>query len=263
MRLLLLAGAFVLNCSAFAEPLALIYKGPGSCEQSSVSGGCSEAAALAAQKAGFKTQYVGPNENVGEEKWRQAAVWIQPGGRARVQILTMSAKLVGQIRDFVSKGGGYVGFCAGMFLAADKFGWVDEEDPKNSFESAALGLISGYGYYFDEYDKELSEDHLAKILKVSWADKSRYVYWELGPYFDRSVLKDKRYSVIANYTDSKGKPRSDRIMTLQGTFGSGRVSLTAVHPEAPEDWRSYYKITDPDGLDIELASDMIKWAARH
>src|SRR3954463_13790060 len=86
---------------------ALVYKGPGSCED-----GCSEAAALVAKLAGLHPVFVDPHP-ASADVFKNAAVWIQPGGKSRTVGATMSAELKSWIQNFVAAGGGYVGFCAG------------------------------------------------------------------------------------------------------------------------------------------------------
>jgi hypothetical protein len=49
---------------------------------------------------------------------------------------------------------------------------------------------------------------------------------------------------------------------VRASYGEGRVSVSGVHPEAPQWWRDYYKLQDSDGLDYDLAVGMIRWAAR-
>ena len=253
---LVLMGLFASNAAFSQEKIALIYKGPGSCEASSVSTGCSEAAAAIAKLAGFKPVFVGVEGVQDASLLKKATVWIQPGGRARIQVQKMSTLIKQQIKAFVKNGGGYVGFCAGGFLATEHFGWVDP-NPANSFESDALGLLRGNSRYFDEYDGELNDHLLAKILPVRWENANRQIYWELGPYFDASTTSGTGYEVTAYYPQTKAGPQ--KAMNVRGKYFAGKVYVTAVHPEAPQDWRSYYRINDQDGLDLELAVRMVKW----
>ncbi|MCB0350353.1 MAG: hypothetical protein KDD38_04160 [Bdellovibrionales bacterium] len=281
---LLFVGLFAVQLSAKslghpqAKPLALIYKGPGSCVQSSVTMGCSEASAVVARAAGFDVEYIGPKLPADLTLFTRASVWIQPGGRARVQVAEMEESLKQKIRDFIKSGKGYVGFCAGGFLASEKFGWNSDKD--GEFEVAALGLIPGMSRYYDFFDDEISEENPAKIISTYWLNVKRDVYWELGPYFNEDALSGFQNSeVVARYPsviqrpsalDKKpeGSGRLGRskniqpIMSLRGEYYGGRVYVTAVHPEAPQDWRNYYKLNDNDGLDIDLAKEMVLWAAR-
>lgn len=245
-----------------AKPIALIYRGPGSCSASSTTTGCSESAAMVAESAGFEVQYIGTSLPEDLTLFDRASVWIQPGGRARIQVAEMKADLKSKIVEFVSKGKGYVGFCAGGFLATESFGW--DQDDGTKYEALGLGLIPGKSHYYDLYDKELNDFLLAKIITVNWQDKARDVYWELGPYFTEENLKSNaNYDVIARYPLARLKDQDFQpIMTMRGLYNKGRFYVTAVHPEAPQDWRDYYKLNDKDGLELDLAKEMIVWAAQ-
>lgn len=234
-----------------SRPLAMVYSGPGSCD-SGTPDGCSESAARLAQHAGFQVIFVGPEGKEAEGFWEKAKLWIQPGGRARIQVLTMTAELKNKIRSFVSAGGGYVGFCAGGFLATQHFGWVDTEEPKNSFEADGLGLLPGNSRYYERFDGELTKEKLAKVIPTTWRGQRRSVYWELGPYFDASTIQNG-VVLDASYEDGRG-------LAVRSHFGAGKVAVTAFHPEAPESWYRYYGLTDGDGVDHDIALEMMGWA---
>jgi glutamine amidotransferase-like uncharacterized protein len=256
MELFLLC--FFLIFDAHAKPLALIYKGAGSCPQEATTG-CSEAAAFAAKQAGFDYQFIGPQEIPSRALFEKARVWIQPGGRAKTQQEAMSSGLKSAIVNFVGSGGGYVGFCAGGFLAYEKFGW---DTPQGSFEAKGLGLIPGKSLYYNFFDNEITEEKPAKIIKTLWNNKQRWVYWELGPYFPRPSKETPEFEIISTYEAHSKKEEASLIMTLKTKYLTGKIFITAVHPEAPADWREYYKVGDQDQLDTDLAASMIQWASQ-
>jgi glutamine amidotransferase-like uncharacterized protein len=230
------------------SPLALIYKGPGA-------KGGSDAVATVALLAGYQPVFVGPDGTEAIGKWNQAALWIQPGGQARKQVVAMSAQLKSEIRDFVHSGnGGYVGFCAGGFLAMEKFGWHNDNDPSDNFESdAALGLLPGYGHYYDHFDKLIPDaKHTGLLISTVWAGQPRKIYWDLGPYFDEDTVKSPGVEVLSRYEDGPA-------MTIRSTYGKGRVFVSGVHPEAPQDWFDGDNLKN-DSLNYDLAETMFHWA---
>lgn len=120
LKIFLLLGAILRPAPASAAPaapLALVYRGPGTCWK-----GCAEAAAFVAWRAGYRVRFVGSGET-GANVFQGASVWIQPGGRAIDQARAMAPELKAHVREFVEAGGGYVGFCAGAFMASRQFGW--------------------------------------------------------------------------------------------------------------------------------------------
>jgi glutamine amidotransferase-like uncharacterized protein len=232
------------------QPLALVYRGPGACEAGQADG-CAEAAANVAKSAGFKILFVGPDGKEAEGQWDTARLWIQPGGRVHTQVEAMTSSLKEKIIHFVNKGGGYVGFCAGMFLAAKTFTFPEMDSSGNitTYRADGLGFLSATAYLFDPSD----ESGQARIVEALWQGKKRFVYWEEGPYLEDSSLTSKVESV-ATYADNS-------VMTVRLKYGAGRVFVTGVHPEAPQGWYDYFHLRDADGLDHNLAAEMMKWAA--
>ncbi len=228
--------------NAGARPIALIYKGDGSCPE-----GCSEASAEVAIKAGFKPRFVGPSDldsNSSEADvarlFQDARVWIQPGGVAVTAFYTMTPELRESIRSFVASGGGYVGFCAGAFMATQRIG---------SSRYAGLGILPGFTapYYLSPVRPGL--DYSLPVL--SWGSLRRQVFFEGGPYF--YGFRDQAESV-ASYD-------SGYSAAVRALFGRGRVFVSGPHPEAPLIWTEEDGVRDPDGVDQDLAVQMVRWAS--
>jgi len=226
------------------KPLALIYKGPGSCSldqgDAGKSGyGCSEASADAATLAGFQYRFVGPKdlpENATTAQinafFGKAKVWIQPGGVSNKAYFAMTASLRKAIVNFVSRGGGYVGFCAGAFLGTDWFNLLHAHATAYSYSPIRRDL--NYTY-----------------LPIKWSGTLRTLYFEGGPYF--SGLGDS-VEVMANFEDGT-------VAAVRDTYGMGRVYLSGPHPEAPNIWGAEDGMSDPDGSDVFIAASMISWTA--
>lgn len=217
--------------SLFASslPLALIYKGPGSCVED-----CSESAARIAKKAGLKTQFVGPGK-INPDLLKKAKIWIQPGGSSSKAAAAMGIEQLSQIREFVLLGGGYVGFCAGGFLTTEKIG---------NTQNDGLGIIKGNTHLYEEVPDQ------ATMLNIQWNQKNHHLYWEGGPYFIKDP-SDTLSKVTAYYPNHS-------IASLFSTYGSGKISITGLHPEAPLWWRTSSHLIDEDGLDDSLAIEMIQ-----
>jgi glutamine amidotransferase-like uncharacterized protein len=212
---------------------ALVYRGPGSCDE-----GCSEAAALMAEMAGFNPVYVGPNE-MHPKLFDNAAIWIQPGGKSTAVGHAMSESLKNRIRAFVHDGGAYVGFCAGGFYATEKIGTTNDR---------GLGLIVGRSRLYKKVKGQ------AAVLDLSWGGSRRSIYWEGGPAF-YPPPSGAGVDITATYPDGTAA-------SIRGIYGTGRVYVTGMHPEAPQSWFDYFHLKDGDGLDHELAVDMIQWATQ-
>ncbi len=246
MKLILyiLLAALMENSSAFASKQALIYEGPGACDS------CSLAAKTVAENAGFEVRLIGPNET-DPSVFQNASLWIQPGGQSTEAASAMIPSLKAGIKEFVREGGGYVGFCAGGFLSTEMIG---------TSSVPGLGLIAGNTALYEGVP-----DSGGFIVPLQWLEfglyvnrsVQRFLYWEGGPYFsaDPKYPALKPVEVVATYPEGLAA-------TVRSTFGEGRVYVTGLHPEAPPDWRTYYDLNDPDGLDYDLASDMMNWAQK-
>jgi glutamine amidotransferase PdxT len=232
-------------------PLDLVYSGAGSCsvaegDAGTTGYGCSEASADIASAAGFRVQYVGPNDLSSSSTTAQvqaifgsAKVWIQPGGVAETALAAMSSRLKTELVNFISTGGGYVGTCAGAFIATAKVG---------SGSYTGLGIFPGktapyrYTYLHDDY----------ALLEVNWSGVTRDIYFEGGPY-----IYDLPSTAQTMATFVKG----GAIAAARASYNLGRVYISGPHVEAPSYWTSEDGFTDPDGPDYALGVQMIDWAA--
>lgn len=228
----LVAGAFVF--AAPVAPLALVYQGPGACES------CSKSAFEMATLAGFRAQFVGPNQ-ADEKLFAEAKVYLQPGGRSIEAAKAMSPKFMDSVRYFVKNGGGYVGYCAGAFIATAE---IRDEGV------AGFAIFPGRSWLW------LGVSDNPNIISIRWDLSQREMFWEGGPSMDLSQvdLVHKQVDVVATYPDGK-------IAAARTYFGRGRVFLAGVHPEASQFWRDAAGLQDRDGLDWDLAIGMIKWSA--
>ena len=217
---------FIPLSAAQAAPKALVYKGPGACEE-----GCSEAAFEVAKLAGLDPVYVGPDAP-DANTFKDAVVWLQPGGHASEMLEAMAPDLQEALRNFLQNGGGYVGFCAGAFVTTQKIG-----DTRNEGLNIFPGKTTLYGSGVD-------------LKKINWQGHERYLYWEGGPFL--SELPPS-VETIATY-------ESGEVAAARTAYGKGRVFITGLHPEASQKWRDASEIVDPDGTDFDLAVDMIHWA---
>lgn len=216
----------------YSQPkIALVYKGEGSCIED-----CSESAAMVAQMAGLQPVYVSPNET-NLNIFANAAVWIQPGGESMVVSQAMNMDLKRGLREFIQRGGGYVGFCAGAFFA-DR--WI------HGTRSEGLGVLTGRALSYERINTK------AAMMDFNWNGQKRSVYWEEGPYMEV-------YGVSGVSMPFAFYPTGE-VAGVYGLYNLGRVIITGVHPEAPQYWRDDIKAVDPDGLDYDLAVDMVRWA---
>lgn len=221
------------------HPLALIYRGPGACDDSSVS--CSDAAAIIARRAGFDYQFVSNDafdrraaQNEMKALFSKASLWIQPGGYSTTAYKSMSHRLRKEIKRFVFNGGGYVGFCAGAFMAVH---W--------------LKIFPSQATLFNYEPSKQNVDYA--FIPVTWAGEERSLYFEGGPFLSHEATG---VDVVARYKDGT-------IAAARTLYGKGRVFIVGAHPEAPSLWSEEDGLSDPDGEDHDLATQMLQWVVNH
>lgn len=214
---------------------ALVWGGPGACQD-----GCIEAALHVTKLAGFDPMLV-TTENFDASLFESAKIWVQPGGKSGTASNAMGAANRSIIKNFVANGGGYVGFCAGAFLATPKVGQTSVK---------GLGIIDGKTKVFRRASGYPS------VEKMITPEGIKYHYWEGGPWFSFTTSQLQKVTVKSRYNTTNG------INAIETTFGKGRISVSGTHPEAPQWWYDDGHIKDADGLDHEVAADMIKWAAK-
>ena len=236
MKKTILLTLLLSSTSLYAQmrrPVALVYGGDGACEEDCVTG-----AVDAAEKAGFETHIIYP-KSYNASVLQDASVWVQPGGYAVQQANSMGPQMMADVKAFVKNGGGYVGYCAGAFLSTEEIGTSGKKG--HGFIPGKTKVYTALGY--------------PTVEKMDFASKSKQIYWEGGPFFTMTSEDLKRGELMGNYT------RTAQAGFARATYGNGRAYVTGAHPEAPQWWRDSAKLKDSDGLDYDVTTAMMKWAA--
>ncbi len=168
-----------------------------------------------------------------ESQMRGYRLLIIPGGNFIDIGNHLSHGTVANINNAVHNGLNYLGVCAGGFLAG------------NSGYYNGFNLAPGVKFGF--YSAESHGVRKAVVAITSPGAPTLEQYWEDGPQFSGWG------TVAGKYPD--GSPA-----IVQGTFGSGWIILTGVHPEAPEAWRSGMTFNTPASADNAYAGMLIKAA---
>lgn len=214
--------------------IALVYRGPAGCA------GCSEAVAKLLKSDtlwDFNVIYVGPNENMSVQAGLQlpnVVLYAQPGGDgSENQAFNKLKKDAPAVRNFISKGGRYLGICMGGYL-------VDHNPGFN------LCLNT------DQYIKSpgatvKTEDDT--LVQVMWRGTNRWMYFQDGPYFIPKSCIDGQI-ILATY-------RNGKVAAMVQPYGSGKIGVSGPHPEADASWYAAANLTDPDGHVADLGHDLI------
>ncbi len=161
-------------------------------------------------------------------------VVIQPGGSGSRQGGTLGEAGREAIRQFVAGGGGYVGFCAGAYLATNDYDWslrlIDARVLDRKHWARGKGPVevrlSPAGRAMLGAEGEMVTVHYAQgplLARREWPDREVPAYESLG--------------LFASEIAEKGAPSGIMVGTTaiaRAAFGRGRVFCFSPHPELTE-----------------------------
>lgn len=155
-------------------------------------------------------------------------VVIFTGGSGHRQADTIGTAGVAQVKSFVEKGGGYVGICAGAYLACDGFSWgVKILDAK----TVSSKWRRGEGQVKIEATDKGREilGFPAGQLDIRYANGPIYTAAGSPAIPDFEPLAYFR-TELAEHDSPKGAMVNAPAM-VAGSFGKGRVVCSSPHPE--------------------------------
>lgn len=164
-------------------------------------------------------------------------VLIVPGGTARLYQKLLGEKGIASIRDFVANGGGYLGLCAGAYLASAN----DITGTKN----IGIGLLpvrySLYGHGANiRANVTLTDARTNVVYKTSYHNGAVY----------QSDQLPSNVTTLATITDTdSSNPKFhdflvNKATIVTGSFGKGRVILCGPHIEVNMKSYMFSLITD-------------------
>lgn len=129
------------------------------------------------------------------------------------------------VRDFVSGGGRYLGFCLGAYLAGSDPGFdliPDGDEVLNEIEQPGAA-VTNINDTVIEVDWTFSTGSKAGETK-----KNRWLYFQDGAGFE--LAQGSRAKVLGRYS-SNGD-----VAAILNSYGKGWVANVGPHPEADESW---------------------------
>lgn len=180
------------------------------------------------------------------EEMAQYGAFVWPGGQGG----TMSRSLTTSAKDNIRKavrqyGVGYVGFCAGAFVA------VAPTPAAGQAPSYGISVVDGPEleyYYLEEELTRAGRSDIAMTVHTFADGTSRDIVWYGGP-----MTPAIPGSVVAKYPD--GTPAISQMWS-----GQGWVILAGAHPAAPQSFRDSNGLDDADGTDMDTAWTLINAA---
>lgn len=189
-----------------------IYRGPAGCAD------CSENVKTALQRLNpnYQIDFVGADEpiDITPHTLARYDLYVQPGGGQDIPgaLDSLGDERAEAIRDYVAKGGRYLGLCMGAYLADDNnLGLIpqalDTEAGRPGFEVTGI-------------------DDAA--VRVTWDGQADHVFYQDGPYFPKASAAAP-YRTLATY-------RNGDVAAARYAYQKGVVVLSGPHPEAGQEW---------------------------
>lgn len=167
-------------------------------------------------------------EQLRTQDWSDAKAIIFTGGSGSGQSKTIGEAGVKKVHDFVEKGGGYVGICAGAYLACEGFSWglkiLDAKTVSNKWKR-------GEGTVKLEFTPKGQE-----ILGFKPGEHD--IRYANGPiYCAANIEAIPDYEPLALFRTElaeNGSPKGVMVNApamVASQFGQGRVLCSSPHPE--------------------------------
>jgi len=171
---------------------------------------------------------------------------IFPGGSGSKQAAALGAEGRQRVRKFVASGGGYVGICAGAYLATARYDWslalVNAKTFTGKRHIPGVGEKSMWFRGRGNVKMELTEEGKAILGDLKGPVEIRYANGpilspadmeELPPYVPLAVFRTE----ISKYEPQEGT-MIDTPAIVAAAFGKGRVMAISPHPESVEGLQS-------------------------
>jgi len=176
-------------------------------------------------------------EDIRAGRLKQFDVLVEPGGSGSQQAKSLEASGLEEIRNFVKRGGGYLGICAGAYLSTNFYKW-------------SLGILNAWVVDREHWNRGSGDI----VLQLTPAGKDFFevsfdtivVQYNQGPLLTPGVSDSVTdYTSLAKFKSEiaeKGAPTGVMIGTDaigMGEFGAGRVISISPHFEKRAEQRYF------------------------
>lgn len=183
---------------------------------------------LLAERKEFRVERL-KAEDIRAGKLDKFDVLIQPGGSGSKQGNTLGEEGREKIRTFVRGGGGYVGICAGAYLASNDYSW--------SLKILDAKVLDRKHWARGHGPVEVAISDAGRKLLGTADESVTIIYWQgplLAPSDDPHIADYTRLADFRGDIAKKGVPKGVMPGTTaiaSAPFGKGRVICFSPHPE--------------------------------
>lgn len=198
------------------RPRALIHLGKGDCE------GCPETVGklLSSSPYNFEVHFAGPKQayKVNATTLSQFQIYAQGGGPDAETSWSELRTYKHDVQQFLSKGGIYMGFCLGAYLAGKDYYDIV---PKGSTVESEI----------ESHNAEVTIADLDTLIHVDWTFLDKKSIKRRSTFFQEGAVM----RVPAKYAIGRYSKNQDIAASIT-PYGKGRVALVGFHPEADQSW---------------------------
>ena len=168
-------------------------------------------------------------EEVRSGKLQNFDVVVFPGGSGSKEAAALGKPGRDEVRSFVQRGGGYLGICAGAYLASADYEWSLHILDAKVIDRAHWARGSG--------DVEIDLTPAGQKLLGSDTTRQTILYWQgplLAPAGKADIPDYQTLGAYATEIAKNGAPQGVMPGTTAiacGDFGAGRVFCFSPHPE--------------------------------
>jgi len=173
-------------------------------------------------------------EQIQNGKLADVDVLVHPGGSGSKQGNALGESGRKAVKDFVRQGGGFLGICAGAYLASNDYPW--------SLKLIDAKVVDKRHWARGNGEVELSLSPSGKKFFGQSTNKMA-IHYAQGPLLARPEWDDpevpdyESLAVFASEIAENGAPRGIMVATsaaVRCTYGKGRVFCFSPHPELTE-----------------------------
>ena len=197
-------------------------------------------------------------EDIRDGVLKQFDVAIFPGGSGSKQASALNARGRAAVQAFVNRGGGYVGICAGSYLAAANYSWsLGISNHKTFCETIDLPDIGRKSMWYRGPSATVKME-LTKAGREILGDRNGVfqVRYQNGPIMSPMGVKGlgafRTLAIFRSEVVRYGPQKGTMVNTpaiIAGEYGKGRVLSISPHPESSAKLYS-------------LVANGIRWAGR-
>ncbi|MEC7861321.1 MAG: succinylglutamate desuccinylase/aspartoacylase family protein [Verrucomicrobiota bacterium] len=166
---------------------------------------------------------------------------IFPGGSGSKQAAALGSDGRKLFKKFIDGGGGYVGICAGAYLAASNYEWsLGISNHKTFCKTINLPEIGPKSMWYRgpsaPVKMELTEEGKAILGNIKGSFEVRYHNGPIMSFIEKDGLDPFQSLATFRSEVSKYKPQQGTMVNspaiIAGEFGEGRVLCISPHPES-------------------------------